>query len=74
MGVRKGSENIVTSPEILDADFDRHMHDVMHNENSDEQGGSVWWDGTQVRFDAAPAKTPSNEHLKYARPTGDSGK
>lgn len=74
MGVRKGSENIVTSPEILDADFDLHMHDVMHNEHSDEAGGSLWWDGAQVRFDAPPAKTPSNEHLKFTRPGAVSDK
>jgi hypothetical protein len=69
MGVRKGSENIVTSPEILEADYDRHMHDVMRNENSNEQGGSLWWDGTQVRFDAPPAKKASDDWKTIARPS-----
>jgi hypothetical protein len=70
MDVRKGSETLVTSPEILDADFDRKMNDVMRNEHSNEVGGSLLWDGTQVRFDTPQAKTPSNEVERFKRPTG----
>lgn len=46
------------------------MNDVMRNQHSNEAGGSLWWDGTQVRFDTPPAKTPSNEVERFKRPTG----
>jgi hypothetical protein len=68
VGVRKGSEKMTVSPEILEAEFDYKMRGVMHNDNSPEEAGAVWWDGTEVRFDAPPAKTPSEEWRKLARP------
>lgn len=74
VGVRKGSEAITVSPEILQADFDGKMNAVMHNEYSTEEAGHLWWDGIQVRFDAPPAKEPSTEHLRLMRPQVVSGK
>jgi hypothetical protein len=43
-------------PEVLAADFDRKMDDVMTNEHSPEAHRPLWWDGTQVRFDGAPQR------------------
>lgn len=74
VGVRKGSETMTASPEILQADFDHNMRGVMHNDNSPEPGRPVWWDGKEVRFDAAPAKTPSDDWKAVARPGVESGK
>ncbi len=57
-------------PELPDAlkkkDFDENMKGVMHNENNTEQSGKpVWWDGTQIRFDAPPSdKTNKQEDKK----------
>lgn len=52
-------------PELPEAiakkDFDQKMKGVMFNESNLEQSAlPVWWDGKQIRFDAAPEKQASN--------------
>ena len=47
-------------PELPDAlkqqNFDSNMKAVMHNENNtDQRGLPLWWDGTRIRFDNPPA-------------------
>jgi hypothetical protein len=68
VGVRKGAENMVVSPEILEADYDAKMRGFMQNDNSTEDPSHLWWDGSQVRFDAPPAKTPTTNQTKITRP------
>lgn len=48
------------SSEILAKDFDQRMERVMFNDNNTiDQPGHLWWDGSQVRFDRPPAKKPN---------------
>lgn len=48
------------SSEILAKDFDQRMDRVMFNDNNTtDQPGHLWWDGSQVRFDRPPAKQPN---------------
>jgi hypothetical protein len=56
MGTRKDAAEMTVSPEILDADFDIQMNGVMHNDMSSENATPLWWDGTQMRHDALPAR------------------
>ncbi|MCX6319523.1 MAG: hypothetical protein NTW29_19760 [Bacteroidetes bacterium] len=57
IGTRKGADQITHAPELLQSGFDKKMNGVMFNENNKtEKGQSIWWDGTQVRFDTPPAK------------------
>ncbi len=76
---RKDVETTV-SPEIADKSFDHHLNNVMFNENNTkDQPGSLWWDGTKVRFDPIPkgllekirgemAKELQQEMKKLSRP------
>lgn len=60
------------APELLDKSFDVKMNGVMFNDNNTrDKPQYMWWDGTQMRWDAPPPKTNSNEHLKYARPQSE---
>lgn len=55
--VAKRVDNAGTElPEALrSSEFDNNIQGVMFNENNKEQNGTpVWWDGSNVRFDAAP--------------------
>ena len=53
----KGNESIEVPEEVLSADFDGNMRGVMFNDNNTvDEPGSIWWDGSQVRFDKAPEK------------------
>lgn len=56
-------------PEALRAtEFDANMKEVMFNENNLEQNGKpIWWDGSNIRFDQAPEK-PKGE--KIEKPEG----
>jgi len=55
IGVKKGFENPIISPEILANDFEEKINGnsgVMYNDNNPETPTySIWWDGTKVRFD-----------------------
>ena len=53
----KGNENPIVPEEILTLDFDSNMRGVMFNDNNTiDTPGNIWWDGSKVRFDQAPAK------------------
>ena len=53
----KGNENPIVPEEILTSDFDSNMRGVMFNDNNTtDTPGNIWWDGSKVRFDQAPAK------------------
>ncbi len=56
IGKRVDSENATALPdEITNNNFDAQMNDVMFNENNKEQSGKpIWWDGKKIRFDKAP--------------------
>ncbi|MCC2546901.1 hypothetical protein LJY25_10635 [Hymenobacter sp. BT175] len=44
------------SAEVLDAQFDPRMRDLMHNEaDTAAPRQAIWWDGQQVRYDQPPA-------------------
>ena len=76
IGVKKGFENPSISPEILNAEFEEIMNGnsgVMYNDNNPETPThSIWWDGTQVRFDIPPvklfSKTPEKSLFEYQSP------
>lgn len=54
---RKDYKQITHAPELLQSDFDKKMNGVMYNDNNKiDKPQSVWWDGSQVRFDIPPAK------------------
>ncbi len=56
MGKRLDSDVSVPSA-LLDANFDTHLDEVLFNENNKEQSGKpMWWDGSTIRFDATPEK------------------
>jgi hypothetical protein len=58
--------NIIPS-EIIPGDFDVKMNGVMFNDNNtSDTPASLWWDGSQIRFDAPPAKrfTPANYNTR----------
>ncbi len=56
VGKRVDSENATSLPEeITNNNFDSQMNEVMFNENNKEQSGKpIWWDGNKIRFDKAP--------------------
>ena len=55
--------------ELLNKEFDRKMENVMYNDNNTNgTGQSIWWDGTQMRWDAAPAKQPDPNATNLKRP------
>lgn len=54
--------------DLAKKDFDQKMKGVMFNENNTEQSATpIWWDGQQIRFDAAPQTkqfTPTKKALQ----------
>ena len=57
IATRKDAENMQHSDEVIANDFDSKMDGVMYNDNNmDGSPQHLWWDGSQVRWDAAPAK------------------
>ncbi|MCO5251900.1 MAG: hypothetical protein M9949_10845 [Candidatus Kapabacteria bacterium] len=56
VGKRIDANQIAEVPaEITNINFDSNMNNVLFDENNKEQsGGSIWWDGNKVRFDTAP--------------------
>lgn len=65
----KGQEQLPVPPEVLATDFDAKMQGVMFNENNTtDQPGNLWWDGTNIRFDAPPAKQADPNRITCARP------
>lgn len=69
IGTRKDYETVTHSPEIIANDFDTKMNGVMFNDNNKiDTPQSMWWDGTNIRWDAPPAKNYSNAVPNGARP------
>lgn len=65
----EGRQNI--AEELLSKEFDRKMDKVMYNENNtDGTAQPLWWDGTQMRWDAPPAKQADPNAVDFKRPTG----
>jgi hypothetical protein len=55
--------------ELLNKEFDRKMENVMYNDNN--TNGTIqplWWDGTQMRWDTAPAKQADPNAVDMKRP------
>ncbi len=58
IAVRKGYENPENPKEVLSNDFDQKLDNFMFNENNTEQNGQpIWWDGTSIRYDDIPKTT-----------------
>ena len=58
IAVRKGYENPENPKEVLANDFDKKLDNFMFNENNTEQNGQpIWWNGKEVRYDAIPKQT-----------------
>lgn len=65
---RKGYDQIVHAPELLQADFDKKMNGVMFNDNNTKDTPqSIWWDGNQVRFDTPPPRKADANYQPAAR-------
>jgi len=55
VGTKKGQEAPQHAAELMSLDFDNTMTGVMFNDgNAEENGTTIWWDGTKVRHDARP--------------------
>lgn len=56
VGNRVDSEKARALPaEIASKEFDTQLKEVMFNDNDKENSGkAIWWDGSKVRFDKAP--------------------
>jgi len=58
IGTRKDYETLEHSSEIIANDYDQKINGVMYNDiNENGNAQPMWWDGTQIRFDAAPPKS-----------------
>jgi len=69
IGTRKDYETVTHSPEIIANDFDTKMNGVMFNENNTiDTPQFMWWDGTNMRWDAPPAKDYSRSTPDASRP------
>ncbi len=61
--------NLNTAAELLSSEFDSKMEKVMYNDNNtDGTNQPIWWDGTQMRWDAPPVKQPDPNYINTARP------
>lgn len=65
----KGEENPEVPKELLANDFDTRMNGVMFNDNNTvDTPQSLWWDGTQVRWDKPINDKVDRETERFARP------
>ena len=65
----KGEENPEVPTELLANDFDRKMDGVMFNDNNEvDVAQSLWWDGTQIRWDKPTNDKVDKETERLARP------
>lgn len=65
----KGEENPEVPKDLMTNDFDTKMDGVMFNENNTrESGQSLWWDGTQIRWDKPTNDKVDKETERLARP------
>ncbi|MFN5984639.1 MAG: hypothetical protein ACK46Y_01480 [Fluviicola sp.] len=70
IGTRKNYETMDHNAQILDKTFDQKMEGVMYNDNNTTgTPQTMWWDGTQMRFDVPPpAKQADPNYINTARP------
>lgn len=70
IGTRKNYESVSHDAQILDKTFDQKMEGVMYNENNTTgTPQTMWWDGTQMRFDVPPpAKQADPNFIDASRP------
>jgi hypothetical protein len=67
---RKGFDQMVHAPELLQAGFDKTMNGVMFNDNNTKDTPQpLWWDGSQMRFDTPPAKKADIQYQPAVRAT-----
>lgn len=65
----KGEENPEVPKDLLANDFDKKMDGVMFNENNTKDTPqSMWWDGTQIRWDKPTNDKVDKETERLARP------
>lgn len=65
----KGQENVQVPQDLMDNDFDKKMEGVMFNENNTiDTPQSLWWDGTQMRWDMPTNDKEDTETIKLSRP------
>ncbi len=67
IGKRVDADKLNKLPEVLTGkDFDANMKGVMFNENNtDNAGKPIWWDGNKIRFDKEPEiKTDKKEEIR----------
>ena len=65
----KGEENPKVPNDLLASDFDRKMNNVMFNENNKvDTPQSLWWDGSQIRWDRPTNDKKDTATEKLARP------
>lgn len=52
--------------QIVNGDFENQLKDVMFNDgNKQDEGKTIWWDGSKVRFDKAPERArPEKTEIK----------
>ncbi|MCF6366536.1 MAG: hypothetical protein L3J35_10085 [Bacteroidales bacterium] len=63
VAVRKAYENPNNPKEVLSYDFDSKLDNFMFNENDlNNSGKPIWWDGKQIRFDALPEREKENKN------------
>ncbi|MEI2738101.1 MAG: hypothetical protein V9F01_04900 [Chitinophagaceae bacterium] len=68
---RKDYKQITHAPELLQGDFDKKMNGVMFNDNNrTDKPQSIWWDGSQVRFDTPPVKKADASYQPAVRTAG----
>jgi hypothetical protein len=68
MATRKELGQMQHAPELLQKEFDTKMNNVMYNDNNTNgTPQSIWWDGSQVRFDKPPVKKPVNSYQPVVR-------
>lgn len=70
IGTRKNYETMSHDAQILDKTFDQKMEGVMYNDNNTNgTPQTMWWDGTQMRFDVPPpAKQADPNYIDASRP------
>jgi hypothetical protein len=74
IGTRKNYETMSHDAQILDKTYDQKMEGVMYNDNNTTgTPQTMWWDGTQMRFDVPPpAKQADPNKIDASRPKAKS--
>ncbi len=65
IGKRVDADQAPVQTQVVNANFEENMQGVMFNEGNKEQSGTpIWFDGSQVRFDAVPEKFHPRKSLE----------